>query len=197
MSVVTVIIILLVVGAFLLLGLLLYVNWSLKKQAKNSVLAFFLTDTGMYEEMLPVKEGKAVAPQNHIPLFSKKEQPEAVYDLPEKKIYTQWPTWGWPQAFRVEVRCVLYREGNKRPLEWGTGTPYDGSAKLQAATMWDKSAENILGKVGEALEGFVGGLKPSHFWIGIGCIALMIVIFGIVTWLTYSNLTNLTSLWGL
>jgi len=197
MSPITVIIILLVVAAFLVLGLLLYVNWKLKKEAANHILGFFVTDTGMYEKMLPVENGKVLAPKDHIPLFPKKEQPDAAYDLPEKKVYTQWPTWGWPQAFRVEVRCVIYREGNRRPIDWATGVANDGSARLQAAAMWDKSMESILGKVGELAEGVIGGLKPSHFWIGIGVVVLVMVIFGIVTWLTYSSLGNLMSLWGM
>ena len=197
MSPITVIVILLVVAAFLVLGLLLYVNWKLKKEAKDNVLCFFITDTGMYERMLPAKDGYVLPPEDHLPFLKKGKAPKSAYRLPEKKIYTQWPTWGWPMAFRVEVRCALYREGNFRPIEWAEGTINDASANLLAAAIWDKSLADILGKVGAPDIVSEGGIKPMYMWLGFGVMALLIVIFGIVTWLTYSNLGNLMSLWGM
>lgn len=197
MSVVSVVIILLVVAAFLVLGLLLYVNWSLKKEAKDHVLCFFITATGLYERLLPTEGNYVQPPEDHIPLLKKAKAPKGLYQLPQKKIYTQWPTWGWPMAFRVEVRCVLYVEGNYRPIEWGADVVDDGSARLLAAAIWDKSGPEILGKVGEGSTPAEGGIKPLYLWIGLGSLGLMIGIALILIWLTYSNIGNLMTLWGL
>ena len=197
MSVGVVIVVLIVVAMFLALGLLLYVNWSLKKEAKDHVLCLFVTATGLYMELRPTEGNFIVPPESHIPLLKKNKKSKGKYLLPEKPVYTQWPTWGWPQAFRVEVRCALYREGNYEPIDLYGQKSNDDSAMILAYDEW-AAAARVVGK-----QGMVGdlatatGIKPMYLWIGFGIMGLMLLILLILVWLDYSNLSNLMGLWGL
>lgn len=198
MSPITVVIILIVVAVILVLGLLLYTIRSLKNMVKDGILCTFITPRNTsYDELRPVQGNLVVAPESHIPLLKKK--PKGHYILPDKAdmSMTQWPTWGWPTMFRVEVRRAFYVEGNPIPIPMGNAKTLDTARILEVAG-WGNSLPKILGKLGQG-DGIVPekGLKSSHFWLGIGCLALFALISCIIAFMTYSSLSDLTSLWGL
>ena len=210
--------VLLAVGVFLILGLIIYMQQSFKKAVIGKVLCTFRTASNQsYDVLLPVEGNLIIPPEGHILEGNKKADKLGFYIVPSNAPTVSYPLWGWPQAFRAEVRRAFYVEGNPNPIQ----PPFEKLMSTEEAIkiLAPKKDEAQIPVTSLALRKLIkneastriwkgaglpggetvggSGIKPVYLWSALGAIGLAVIVVGILAFLAWQESGSVTGWLGL
>lgn len=184
--------ILIVIAIMLGTAGMFYMQHDFRKKAKGCVCVTFIGPLKSLDELWPVENGIVKPPEKHLaglPAKSKVKE-QGYYILPEGELPSvSWPLWGWPDAFRTEVKRVFYKKGDPRPITWHKDKPvYD--AEAFETFIKSESGHEIIRKIQKentATETAQSSIKSMYFWIMTGSILVGVIVTAILAYMAYAN----------
>jgi len=194
---------LLLAGGFLLL--FAWVFWQtsqFKKFVNNAVLCTFITAHGTsFDKVLPLK-GDIIMPPSGMWMKKKDKLKDwGEYKLPKKTYTCMYPLGGWPSFMKVEVKRVFMLETDANTFEALDAGPHSGlTPQAFRAARNPAIAASLLKPDGETMKGALAGGgsgKNSKYTFYLQLVTIgLIIILGVIMYLTFMALNGHITAWG-
>lgn len=193
--------VLLIAGVLLLFVWVFWQTNQFKGYVNNAVLCTFITAHGTsYDKVLPLKGEIIMPPSGKWMKKKDKLKDWGEYKLPKKTFTCMYPLGGWPAPMKVEVKRVFMLETDANTFEALDAGPHSGlTPQAFRAARNPAIAASLLKPDGEVMKGALagGGGKNTKYTFYLQLVTVgLIIILGVLMYLTFSALSGHITAWG-